>query len=227
MNLSRLSSRAALLLALALAATACGLRATQDMPATTERGAQTYTGVLPCADCPGIDQVLTLFPDGSYRLRLTYRERRSVFHELGRWSLGADGARLHLSRVSGARDYEVLPRGLRLLDQDGHAIESPFNYVLSLQGEPDLIAEPMPLRGMFRLDGPTASLLECQSGETFTVKIDESNAFLALHRRYRTAASLGDPVLVRISGRFEGRGSTAQAIRVEQFDGVEPDKSCP
>ena len=36
-----------------------------------------FTGSLPCADCPGIDETLQLNPDGSFELTDVYRNRPS------------------------------------------------------------------------------------------------------------------------------------------------------
>ena len=39
----------------------------------------TYRGVLPAADCPGIETTLTLKPDGTYSLHEEYLERDARF----------------------------------------------------------------------------------------------------------------------------------------------------
>jgi len=194
-----------------------------------ERTPQTYAGLLPCADCPGIRATLTLFPDGGYRLRYVYLERASEFYELGRWGLNADGSRLRLSQRARSLDYQVLPGRLRQLDQRGQVIESPFNHDLTRLDTVDTLAGPMPLRGLFTLstDLVSATLVECDSGQRLPVRVDRSSdAFVALERAYRRAANLGDPALVRISGRFEGRADSPQVLRVEGFGIVELDHNC-
>ena len=219
--------RAALCL-LALTAVACARPGGQELPDTTAtpQRVQTYTGVMPCADCPGIDEVLTLFPDGSYRMRLSYRERSAVFYELGVWALRPDGSRLQLSQAQGSREYQVLPTALRQLDQEGRAIASPFNFTLTLSETVDPIAEPMPLRGLFTWDGTAAWLMECESGQRFTVRAEETDPFTALIWRYRTAADLGRPVLVRVVGRFQERGTVSPTISVVSFEGVTQTNTC-
>ena len=60
----------------------------------------TYTGVLPAADCPGIEVRLTLGDDGRYTLDEQYIDRDTRFHTAGRYTVrenlltldGADGA---------------------------------------------------------------------------------------------------------------------------------------
>lgn len=53
-----------------------------------------YRGVLPCADCPGIDTTLRLFADpggaedhGRYVTRSSYQERNTTNTEAGTWTL--------------------------------------------------------------------------------------------------------------------------------------------
>jgi uncharacterized lipoprotein NlpE involved in copper resistance len=69
--------------------------AQQKAPAAT-RGKliAAYRGVLPCADCPGIDTTVRIFAaadgaegHGRYLVRNTYQERKSSYTEAGTWSL--------------------------------------------------------------------------------------------------------------------------------------------
>jgi NlpE-like protein len=53
-----------------------------------------YRGVLPCADCPGIDTTVRLFADpngaedhGRYLIRSSYQERNTTNTEMGTWTL--------------------------------------------------------------------------------------------------------------------------------------------
>ena len=52
-----------------------------------------YHGVLPCADCPGIDTTIKLFGDdaqathGVYMTRNVYQERNTSYTDTGTWTL--------------------------------------------------------------------------------------------------------------------------------------------
>jgi NlpE-like protein len=52
-----------------------------------------YRGVLPCADCPGIDTTVKLFgadsnaTSGFYFIHHAYQERKSSYNETGSWTL--------------------------------------------------------------------------------------------------------------------------------------------
>jgi copper homeostasis protein (lipoprotein) len=62
-----------------------------------------FTGTLPCADCPGIDETLELGADGSFTLTDVYRERpQGTFSMQGTWSTDADGKRIRLDPGSKA-----------------------------------------------------------------------------------------------------------------------------
>jgi hypothetical protein len=83
----------------------------------------TYSGTLPCADCPGIDETLVLAADGGFVLTDTYRERPGTANVVqGSWSLEDGGKRIRLD--PGSKDatdklYEVDGDALRTLDGEG------------------------------------------------------------------------------------------------------------
>ncbi|WP_428415699.1 copper resistance protein NlpE [Methylibium sp.] len=121
-------------MALALAAgVATGLRAQQPaMPVPA-----TFAGLMPCADCPGVAQTLTLRADGLYRLRRTYLGKpEGPFSELGHWKLNAAGTLLMLRGESDTLLFAVAPAGsggegtLRLLDRRGQPIVSDADLAL-------------------------------------------------------------------------------------------------
>jgi copper homeostasis protein (lipoprotein) len=59
--------------------------------------AGTFSGTLPCADCPGIDETLELKPDGSFTLTYVYRDRPSGTHSIaGSWNSEENDTRVRL-----------------------------------------------------------------------------------------------------------------------------------
>lgn len=105
-----------------------------DSGADARAFAGTYSGTLPCADCPGIDETLVLSADGSFVLTDTYQERPGSANVVqGSWTLDADGKRIHLD--PGSKDavdkfYGIDGDGLRLLDGEGRPIDSKLPYRL-------------------------------------------------------------------------------------------------
>jgi uncharacterized lipoprotein NlpE involved in copper resistance len=89
----------------------------------------TYAGTLPCADCPGIQLTVELFPDSTFRLRRVYQDRPAVFNSSGRWSVEKNGTRMVLRDDDGEpRFFQIAGTdSLRVLDTHGQVIRSPFN----------------------------------------------------------------------------------------------------
>lgn len=97
--------------------------------------AGTYGGLLPCADCPGIDTTLAFTPEGKYTLTEVYKDKGAAsFVSEGTWNLEKDGTTLHLD-PNDKDEYDhwyaiVSPTELRALDKDGKPIQSALNYNL-------------------------------------------------------------------------------------------------
>lgn len=97
-----------------------------------------YSGMLPCADCEGLDTTLVLTADNNYKLTQLYHDKdNSSFISDGSFSLESEGNIVHLHPAN--KDeydgyYAVLsPTQLRMLDREGKAIESELNYTLTKQ----------------------------------------------------------------------------------------------
>ena len=61
-----------------------------------------FSGVLPCADCPGMQYRVEFHEDGSYRLRTTYLEKGVNVDDAGawHWCLPTSGSRLRDDRTA-------------------------------------------------------------------------------------------------------------------------------
>lgn len=104
-----------------------------------------YQGILPCADCPGIETTIELTEDFSYVMTRTFLERNvKPFTETGtfKWNEQGDGIVL-----SGSADepvkYFVGENYLIQLDRDGNRIEGKLSdkYVLKKLTEAQVIKE--------------------------------------------------------------------------------------
>jgi len=111
---------------------------TADAPASIKHKtfAGKFSGVLPCASCPGIDTALTLRDDGSFRLSETYQDEPGggPFVSEGHWRTEPDGKRFRLDPIGKAdpeRLYEIVSRDeIRMLDLEGKPIVSGLDYSL-------------------------------------------------------------------------------------------------
>ncbi len=97
--------------------------------------AGTFSGTLPCADCPGIDTTVALAADGTYTVEETYQDRKvEPLKGDGTWTAEANGKRIRLdpnSKSDQDRLFEVLSNDeIRQLDTEGKPIESNLPYNL-------------------------------------------------------------------------------------------------
>jgi copper homeostasis protein (lipoprotein) len=117
-----------------------GGEAAPDGPAAAESFERTWLGVLPCADCDGIQTRLQLVRDGgaqTYELEETYlgAEGDAVFTQRGTWVQEGDGASAGLFRLDPdaptGRRFELRPDGaLDLLDGEGRPLDAGGQYTL-------------------------------------------------------------------------------------------------
>lgn len=195
-----------------------------------------YTGILPCADCPGIEWTLTLLEEGAYRLRRVYLQAEDgedrSFVELGQWNTDGRDDRLVLrGRDEGPVRLEVKDaETVVLLDQQGRPIESQFSYELKRLAEVDRIADVFPMRGEFTYMADAGRFSACGTDTSLPVAQEGDN--VALERAYLEAAEEpAAPVLVTFDGRFamrppmEGDGME-EVVIVEAFGEARPGGRC-
>jgi len=138
----------AILLLCVLAATLSGCVPRKDGVApTSERSvdmhtsqnsldwAGAYTGVLPCADCPGINTRLTLKRDGGFELTTQYLERQPAPATVrGQFTWAASGNAITLDATGGGQQYAVGEGRLTQLNRDGSSAGTESsNRVLTLE----------------------------------------------------------------------------------------------
>lgn len=83
-----------------------------------------YEGTIPCADCPGIDIVITLDYQGNYTKKMTYREKGpdNVFATSGKFTWHNDGFVIRLAGDNDGETYKVIEGALVMLDTEGNEI---------------------------------------------------------------------------------------------------------
>jgi copper homeostasis protein (lipoprotein) len=97
----------------------------------------TYYGTLPCADCPGIQTMLTLHADGTYTLSTKYIDRDEKFNEdtgSFEWDEKGNAIKLMVTNDDGlSHQYQVGENKLFKLDRKGNRIEGDLaeNYTLT------------------------------------------------------------------------------------------------
>lgn len=100
-----------------------------------------YKGTLPCADCPGIETVVTLNEDGRYSRHMRYMERSpEVFTDTGSFAWDDAGGVVILTSGEASTSFRVGENKLIMLDQEGRPITGALadHYVLTQLPSPTL-----------------------------------------------------------------------------------------
>ena len=102
-----------------------------------------YRGILPCADCEGIETTITLSKDAHYTLATKYLGKSDSVYEIsGKFSWGEQGNMIRLSGgSSNPPTYFVGENTLTQLDQDGKRITGELAGKYILRKSPDDIVE--------------------------------------------------------------------------------------
>ncbi|NCI17630.1 envelope stress response activation lipoprotein NlpE [Cronobacter muytjensii] len=130
---------------------------------------QSWKGVLPCADCEGIETALFLEKDGTWVMNQHYQgaKGQAEFASYGTWARTAD--KLVLIDSEGDKHYfRARGEALEMLDTEGHAIESSLNYRLEPVSDP-LPVTPMTMTGMYQQDRNAATFTDCATGRQSAV----------------------------------------------------------
>lgn len=159
---------------------------------------QSWRGVLPCADCEGIETSLFLAKDGSWVMNQRYQGGKapSVFGSYGKWARTAD--KLILTDTHGEKIYfRAKGEALEMLDREGNPVTSELNYTLQ-PVKAALPATPMAMRGMYMYMADAAVFTDCATGMKVAVA---SNA--QLERDYAAARGTETkPILLVVDGHF-------------------------
>ena len=97
----------------------------------------TYSGIVPCADCPGIETRITLNTDNTYQISLKYQDKgEEVFQNSGTLQWNADKSIITLGNLNKTQFpamYKLGKESLVQLDLNGEVIAGNFaqNYVLT------------------------------------------------------------------------------------------------
>lgn len=174
--------------------------------------AQSYRGILPCADCAGMDTSLFLSEDGTFVLQhndQTTRPGATAFATYGKWARTAD--KLVLTDTRGEKYYfRPLENGLEMLDANGVPIKSDHPYRLTATKAP-LPMTPMTMRGMYRYMADAAVFADCFTGVTYPLVNN-----VALQKQYlRIQNGPGAAVLLTLNAHFAVVPSMEEGMTVK------------
>lgn len=100
----------------------------------------TYTGTLPCADCPGINVEIILDADKSFTYNSTYIDRNDnqPFEDIGEWSLKGDILTLTYDDSSTPTKFFIGEGYIQQLDGDGKKITGKLANMFILKKKSNL-----------------------------------------------------------------------------------------
>lgn len=178
---------------------------------------QSWRGVLPCADCEGIETSLFLAKDGTWVMNERYQgvaREPSSFGSYGTWARTAE--KLVLTDSKGEKSYyRAKGDKLDMLDREGNPIVSSLNYTLE-PVKSSLPVTPMAMRGMYIYMADAATFTDCATGKRVAVA---NNA--QLERDYAAArGSETKPVLLTVEGHFtlEPNPDTGEQVKTLKTD---------
>jgi copper homeostasis protein (lipoprotein) len=193
-----------------------------------------FSGTLPCADCPGIREQINLLPDHAFAERLTYLDRSvAPVDRVGTWLLSSDRRVLALLASGAERPvfFSVRDRlTLRALDADGRALPASVARDLRRQRAFQPLDQHVTVRGLYTLENQQGRLAECATGEGWTITSTGAAEDLRAKAGGQAPRRGGPaPVLVTLDGRITLGGPQAAAppmLGVERVVEVEPGGAC-
>ena len=185
----------------------------------------TFTGTLPCADCPGISYHLNLFRDGRFEVRQEYLERNQVELVKGIWLL--EKRSLHL-----VNQQQTLPafhflsnQRLAMLGLNNKPIAGNEQYQLQRDAEFKKLDTRQAMLGLYKLTDNQASFTSCRSGETLNVANTQHH--LPVMRQYQQDERYrGQAVIATLLGR-RGQDDQAGTLFIDKFEQFWPGAVCP
>jgi copper homeostasis protein (lipoprotein) len=109
-----------------------------DVPFDVKGFAGTFSGTLPCADCPGIDTTISLKPDGTYTVHEAYQGKPNGFDGDGTWTAEENGQRVRLDPNSKSeQDHLFAVKSsdeIESLDTEGKPLSTATPHVLKREG---------------------------------------------------------------------------------------------
>lgn len=95
--------------------------------------AGSYSGTIPCADCPGIKTTIVLHNDGTFLYHAEYLERETSIQDTGKFMWQNHGSVIHLIGNDLNSKYKVGENILFQLDTEGKEIEGPMAKEYNLE----------------------------------------------------------------------------------------------
>ena len=157
-----------------------------------------WLGMLPCADCEGIDYQLNLKNDYTFKQKSVYKGKgEEMFVDEGRWGFVSDS----VIALSGNNDYKMfLIKGndLVMLDKEGNRIESSFEERYYLNKDDGTVKETAEIKPVQEI--PEVNILYYQekflNGIDFFARGNEPNWTLEIDLEKSMAFATMDDIKI-------------------------------
>lgn len=183
-----------------------------------------YSGVFPCADCPGITTTLWLRADGRFFYRQSYAaddaNEAVTAYSLGRWNSVAGVSAIELVGSGPIRTFVRADRNTLLMQTD-----SDLEHRLVRNADTPEFSDVIPLAGTMRLSGGTASFTECLT--ELVAPVSKGGDYARFRHQYRSVGGRNKPVYAELEGRYSwSRDGTPESLKIVRFITIRKDSTC-
>lgn len=182
-----------------------------------------YSGVFPCAGCPGIPTTLWIHAGGSFIFEQEYRpadDQAMTAHSLGRWNW-VDAEQMLVLQGAGPKRLFTRPDANSLLMRT----ESDLEHRLKRDSAATNFSGIIRLTGMMQVGPEGALFRECLSG--IAAAVNRRGDYARFLHQYRSSVGPGKPAYVELEGRFSwSEDGNVQSLTIEQFRTVKKSSSC-
>jgi heat shock protein HslJ len=193
----------------------------------------TYSGKLPCADCVGLQYVLTLRPDGWFYRQRTYLHSENtgqIVSDVGAWTAKASVLTL-ASTTHESESFAVSSTGSLLqFDRDtAHSAcdgQSEQDCTLSREPHAHVPLGAYRIRGIYKESEGQRTLQPC--GSAVPIAAETTGRSLLL-RRLSDAVAGGKPALITVTAPFEtsAKSPNRETLRIASVLTAHPGGVCP
>ena len=185
----------------------------------------TFSGTLPCADCPGVAYHINLYRDGRFEARQEYLERNQVNIVKGIWLLDKRSLHLVNQQQTLPAFHFVTNQTLAMLDLSGKPILSNDSYQLAREIDFKKLDTRQAMLGLYLLKDNQASFTSCRSGETLAVANTQHH--LPVMRQYQQDERLKNTAVVATLVGRRGQEQQANTLFIDKFEQFWPGAVCP
>ena len=183
-----------------------------------------YSGVFPCADCPGIPTTLWVRADGRFFIEQEYPEsdgrEEVVVHNLGRWNWFTEDQVLVLQGAGPSRAF-TRPDADALIMRT----ESDLEHRLGRDPAAPDFSAAIRMKGVVQLTADGAFFEECLSG--LVAPVSRHGDYSRFVHQYRSVAGRGEQTHVELDGRFSwSDDGTLRSLTIVRFVTIRSDGSC-